>query len=105
MIKLESTKGRLTFDVPEVIFNCKKFEVNASSDVHIDTPKYVKDGGKSDINHVVTVSKDVTNNAKTTFNGMFTANAPSNFLANAKFNALSGTLPAPGPAPHSHLLL
>lgn len=89
-IHLDSVAGNLTFDINNSItMNTKHVNINAKSDVTINTPKYNLKGGNSKIEHTTECTK------------------PWNHKANVKFNAKSFTNPDKCPCcgkKHKHSL-
>lgn len=73
-ILLESLKKTITFDIENVVYNCKTYKINASDSIIFDTPKFTMNGnGLSTFNH------DVINNKTVKTEGAFTQNGPSTF--------------------------
>jgi len=69
-IKLESTKGLLTMDIPKVIWNGESMTLNGSSVIIMNTPSAIIKGGKLAVRSIVDFLKACNHKAVSIFNGL-----------------------------------
>jgi len=69
-IKLESTKGLLTVDIPKVIWNGESMTLNGSSTIIMNAPSAIIKGGKLAVRSTVDFFKACNHKAVSIFNGL-----------------------------------